>query len=235
MNKNMRNEEAIMFGKKSLSVLLLSAGIGTGFLFSIKDLNAVPTKPQPMPPGGCMGQFGGGNHHQMMMSMQVQSEFNFLAKMIPHHQEAIATATILYNGTNRAEMKKFAQDIIRVQSAEIEQMQTWLKEWYPGQSTKVEYTPMMRDLTKLKGNDLDRAFLEDMRMHHMGAIMMSNQLLNHGLGKHNEVKTLATNISTSQRQEIVQMQAWLRDWYGLNTGMGCGGMGGMGGMMNPRK
>ncbi|MGL4375043.1 MAG: hypothetical protein ACRCT1_01275, partial [Microcoleaceae cyanobacterium] len=106
MNKNMRNEEAIMFGKKSLSVLLLSAGIGTGFLFSIKDLNAVPTKPQPMPPGGCMGQFGGGNHHQMMMSMQVQSEFDFLAKMIPHHQEAIATATILYNGTNRAEMKK---------------------------------------------------------------------------------------------------------------------------------
>lgn len=47
--------------------------------------------------------------------------------------------------------------------------------------------------------------------------MMSQQLLNRGLAKHPEVETLAHQISTSQRQEIAQMQGWLQDdgfWYG---------------------
>ncbi|MFB2934206.1 DUF305 domain-containing protein [Aerosakkonemataceae cyanobacterium BLCC-F154] len=86
---------------------------------------------------------------------------------------------------------------------------------------------MMRDLNNLKGDDLDRAFLEDMRMHHMGAVMMSHQLLGNNLAKHNEVNQLASKISISQRQEIHQMQAWLRSWFN------AGGMGMMGGG-NPR-
>ena len=156
----------------------------------------------------------------MMESMQVQSEFDYLTKMIPHHQEAIATAKLLKAGTNRPEMKKFADDIIRVQTAEINQMQTWLKRWYPNQKTQVAYMPMMRDLNNLKGNDLDQAFLEDMQMHHKGAIMMSHRLLMANLGKHKEVNTLAQQISTAQRNEIHQMQSWLQTWFGATGMMG---------------
>jgi len=159
----------------------------------------------------------------MMHSMQVQNEFDFLTQMIPHHEEAITTAKLLKAGTNRPEMKKFADDIIRAQSAEIQQMQNWLKQWYPNQDTKVTYHSMMRNLNNLKGDALDRAFLEDMRMHHMGAVMMSNQLLGKNLAKHNEVKKLAQQISISQRQEINQMQAWLRTWFNAGGMMGMPG------------
>ena len=79
---------------------------------------------------------------------------------------------------------------------------------------------MMRDLTNLKGDELDRAFLEDMQMHHRGAIMMSHQLLMRNLVQHDQVKTLAENISSTQLNEINQMQAWLQSWFGATATMG---------------
>lgn len=166
---------------------------------------------------GPMPQHGGAEHHQhMMQMMEANTEFEFLSLMIPHHEEAIAAAQRVLEYSDRPEMREFAQDIIDVQTAEIEQMETWLGEWYPGQNTSLTYAPMMRDLSQLEGDELDQAFLEDMVMHHMGAVMMSQRLLNHGLVEHQSVQPFAQNIANTQRQEIWQMQTWLQDWYGVS-------------------
>jgi len=159
---------------------------------------------------------GQGHHGHMMQMMQANTEFEFLSLMIPHHEEAIATAQRVLEYSDRREMREFAQDIIDVQTAEIEQMEAWLDEWYPGQTTNLTYTPMMRDLSQLEGDELDQAFLEDMVMHHMGAVMMSQRLINHGLVEHQAVQPFAQNIANTQRQEIWQMQSWLQDWYGVS-------------------
>lgn len=170
-----------------------------------------------------MHQDGGrGQHGQMMEMMQANNEFEFLSLMIPHHQEAIDTAQRVLEYSERPEMREFAQDIIDVQTAEIEQMEAWLGEWYPNQETNLTYTPMMRDLSQIEGDALDQAFLEDMIMHHMGAVMMSQRLVNHGLVEHQGVQPFAQNIANTQRQEIWQMQGWLQDWYGV-AGMPMGG------------
>jgi uncharacterized protein (DUF305 family) len=166
------------------------------------------------------GSIGQGNwqthHNQMMHMMQASKEFEFLSLMIPHHEEAIDTAQRVLEYSDRPEMREFAQDIIDVQTAEIEQMNDWLDEWYPGQETNLIYAPMMRDLSQLAGDDLDQAFLDDMIMHHMGAVMMSQRLVNHGLVEHQPVRPFAQTIANTQRQEIWQMQAWLQDWYGVS-------------------
>lgn len=140
----------------------------------------------------------------MMDAMQVdiESELDFLTHMIPHHQEAVATAVYLRDNSERPEMKGFAEEIIETQSAEIAQMKDWLETWYPDEQYSVDYQPMMRNLENLEGNALDRAFLEDMIPHHMTAVMMSQQLLARGLSEHEEVATLATIIRDSQRNEI---------------------------------
>ena len=161
------------------------------------------------------GQWQGHQQHMMQM-MQANNEFEFLSLMIPHHEEAIDTAQRVLEYSDRPEMREFAQDIIDVQTAEIEQMEVWLGEWYPAQETNLTYTPMMRDLSQLEGDDLDQAFLEDMVMHHMGAVMMSQRLVNHGLVEHQGVQPFAQNIANTQRQEIWQMQGWLQDWYGVS-------------------
>ena len=161
-----------------------------------------------------MSQMGPGGMGGAGMAAAVASEFDYLAGMIPHHEEAIATARILQRGTERQEMRAFAAAIIETQSAEVDQMKSWLAAWYPGRDIRVVYQPMMRDLVGLTGNALDRAFLNDMIPHHMVAVMMSQQFVMRNLAEHADVVPFAGNIRDTQHAEIQMMSAWLRAWFG---------------------
>ena len=154
----------------------------------------------------------------------VDSEFDYLTEMIAHHEEAVTAAQGLA-GSNRPQLRAFGAEIVVTQSAQIDQMRAWLTQWYPGRSTEVDYRPMLRDLSGLSGDRLDRAFLEDMIGHHMAAVMMSQQLLLRGLADHDQVNELARTIRDEQHIEIFQMQRWLADWFGVRWGgMGPGMM-----------
>jgi uncharacterized protein (DUF305 family) len=162
----------------------------------------------PMGPMGGPGPMGGG------MAMTVASEFDYLTQMIPHHVEAIQVATVLQARSPRTEMREFAATIIATQRAEVRQMEAWLADWYPGRETNVAYRPMMRDLSGLTGDDVDRTFLEDMIPHHMMAVMMSQQLITRTLAVHWEVNPFAATIRDRQHAEIRMMSLWLREWFG---------------------
>lgn len=56
-------------------------------------------------------------------------DVEFLKQMIPHHEGAIEMAKALKGSDSYAELKELSENIIRSQTAEIEQMQNWLKEW----------------------------------------------------------------------------------------------------------
>jgi uncharacterized protein (DUF305 family) len=163
---------------------------------------------------------GGMGGTGMGMGMEVRNEFDYLTRMIPHHEEAIAAAKALQSGTQRQEMRTFAALIIETQTAEVRQMHAWLAAWYPGRDTRVTYTPMMRNLTGLAGAALDRAFLEDMIPHHMMAVMMSQQFLVANLADHGEIAPFARQIRDTQHSEIQAMAGWLRDWFGVTPGGG---------------
>lgn len=172
--------------------------------------------------GGITADMSGTGGMMGMSDMKVTDEFSYLTMMIPHHEEAIKAAEVLKAGTDRPEMREFAQKIIDTQTREVNQMRSWLAAWYPGRDTGVNYTPMMRDLTGLQGDALDRAFLEDMIPHHMAAVMMSQHLLSASLADHAEVEPFAQTIRDSQRAEIMTMRGWLSDWFGasaMNSGM----------------
>jgi len=53
----------------------------------------------------------------------------FLRMMIEHHTQATSMAALLPSKTQRPELVKIGQDIIKSQSAEIEQMKGWQKTW----------------------------------------------------------------------------------------------------------
>ncbi len=84
-------------------------------------------------------------------------------------------------------------------------------------------------------NNIDKHFIEEMIPHHEGAIDMANLALTRDTKP--EIKILATNIIKSQTEEIVQMKAWYKSWFGTDVpvdtdreiGMGRGMM--HGGMM----
>ena len=154
------------------------------------------------------------------------SEADWLTEMVAHHQEAVDSAAQLQR-SDRPQMREFGASIVRTQSAQIELMNRWLDLWHSGRAPDADYQPMMRDLTGLSGDALDRTFLQDMVGHHMAAVMMSQQLLVRGTAEHDEVDELAATIRDEQHAQIFQMQRWLADWFGAGWRHGPGwGMGG---------
>ena len=181
---------------------------------------------------GQRGDVSGYRMHRLMSSWGepgggpdshwwVGTEFDYLTEMVAHHEEAVAAAEDL-SRSNRPQLRAFAASIVKTQSAQIDRMNRWLAQWYPGRSTDVDYQPMMRDLSGLTGDELDRVFLRDMIVHHMAAVRMSQHLLIRGAVEHAAVEVLATSIRGEQHAEILQMRRWLADWYGVGWGHGIG-------------
>jgi uncharacterized protein (DUF305 family) len=161
-----------------------------------------PSTPTNQNDGG-MGMMGGMDHSMMM----VKSEREFLEGMIPHHQEAVDTAKeVIARGGSTPEIKKLAEDIIVAQEKEIAMMKEWYQAWY-GEAyvaDPTDYKPMMRDLSTLSGAALDKVFLEDMIMHHMGAIMMAQSVQPYI--ENQEITDLTKAIMETQTAEIELMK-----------------------------
>jgi uncharacterized protein (DUF305 family) len=211
------------------SVLMAMATVGV----AVADANVGRSAPVPTPSGPqqtCPGMPPGMGPGGPMNA--VNNEFDYLAQMIPHHQEAVTAAEQLRRSA-RPEMRRLGESIATTQSAEIEKMKAWLAQWYPGRSTEVTSRPMMRDLSGLSGDALDKAFLQDMIWHHMMAVMMSQQLLMHGNAEHPEVMEFARTVRDTQHAEMFQMRQWLVSWFGEQSMPCIPGMPGLTGTSTP--
>ena len=163
-------------------------------------------------------------------STQSNSEYNsddiaFAEMMIPHHEQAIEMADMLLakDGAD-ARVVELAEQIKAAQGPEIDKMLGWLEDW------GVEYDPdsmggmdhgsmggddsMMseEDMTMLESADAVEAnslFLEQMIVHHEGAIEMAEAQLEDGSNP--EVIALAQSIIESQTAEISTMQDLLTE------------------------
>lgn len=61
------------------------------------------------------------------------------------------------------------------------------------------------------GEAFDKEFIEQMTIHHMGAIEMAKLALSNA--GHQEIKDLAKNIISAQTNEINQMKVWKDSWF----------------------
>lgn len=150
---------------------------------------------------------GWGMHGGHMM---VNSEEEFIAQMIPHHQEAVDTAGLINSQTKNEELRILTSNIVKTQTEEIKMLQSWKDDWYGNSDYVALYVPMMPDLEKLSIEDADEAFLQGMIMHHQMAVMMAQQVL--ALNPHTEVADFARSVIEVQSREIVEMREMLKDY-----------------------
>lgn len=173
--------------------------------------------------GGMMGM----NSNRMMGS---NIDKNFIEQMIPHHESAIAMAKLAQQKSNRSEIKTLADNIITSQTAEINKMRSWYKQWYgvdvPKQSSTNGMGSMMNgswDEDSLNtAADFDKAFLEAMIPHHQMAVMMAN-MLEQGTNRQ-EMKALAKDIIVAQSKEINTMRDWQTQWGYATSSQSPNGM-----------
>jgi uncharacterized protein (DUF305 family) len=70
---------------------------------------------------------------------------------------------------------------------------------------------MMVGLDGKTGEELDKAFIDGMIVHHEGAVAMARALL--AGTKRPELITLGKNIIAAQTGEIEMMKGWRADWF----------------------
>ena len=163
-----------------------------------------------------------GMHHSDDMGMQSSDSSNtftgadvmFLQMMIPHHQQAIDISNIALKTSKDSELLALAQTIITAQSAEITQMNAWLKQ--AGAETDMGHSMdgmggMLDDselsaLSASTGKTFDLLWLNGMIGHHDGAIHMTTMIRD---ASNPEIKAFGEKVIADQSAQIDQMKAML--------------------------
>lgn len=175
---------------------------------------------------GVMPGMGGGPGGMMTQTIEPGADFNaadqmFLVMMIPHHEQAIEMADILLAKSGIPdEVTELAQKIKDAQGPEIETMRSWLEEWNVdydedsmggmggmggmGHGDGMMSEGEMTALEDASGAEAARLFLEQMIVHHEGAIDMGEMALR---GARNpDVIALIDKIIADQTAEVATMR-----------------------------
>jgi uncharacterized protein (DUF305 family) len=142
-----------------------------------------------------------------------KGERAFLVDMVGHHAMAIAMAEMAKEKATHQEIKDMADDIIESQTAEIDRMRSWLKDWY-GRTVGEDHMghdDSMRMLEEASGAEFEVRFLAMMSIHHTQAVERAQAVRRSRL--HGKTRRLTRAIVTAQEREIAQMQEWLVAWY----------------------
>ena len=150
------------------------------------------------------------------MKMTGNFDCDFASMMIIHHQGAIDMSVVqLQNGTD-ADIKVMAQNIIKSQKAEIDEMHVLLDDFKVNpvieKNNKGEFSDDMKDMMKkMKGmtttGNTDKDYVNMMIPHHEAAVKMAeDQIAN---GKNEALKIMAQKMIVEQNNELDLFKKWL--------------------------
>lgn len=183
-------------------VLLSVLVIFLGFL-KFKDTNflSVLEKSETTPPEN-------SQEHSIVST----DDKSFYEHMIPHHDEAIDVTLYTMNYVQDPDLKQFMSTVIAVQATQSEKMKKSYNARFGYPSTPLpSYVPMMRDLTKLTGKEMEKQYIQDMIPHHEAAVKMAETVL--ATTTDSEVKEYAQDIARDQTSEIELLKKWLVEKY----------------------
>jgi uncharacterized protein (DUF305 family) len=150
----------------------------------------------------------------------------FVQMMIPHHQQAVEMSqTLLGKDGIPQDVRELAERIVAAQKSEIDHMNQMLQAW--GQPAVTESSGMgmdhgmmsdgagngmmsdeqMGQLDDAAGPGAARIYLEQMIMHHRGAVVMAQNEMDNG--QNPEAVALSKTIITDQNAEIEEMEGLL--------------------------
>ncbi len=205
------------FAVYSLVTLLTASAIATLSItnyVTAKEWNQAQAPSQP-----------NSNPTHQGMEKTTEVDKTFIEMMIPHHQGAVEMAQMAVNQAKNPEVKKLAESIIKDQNREVQQMQTWYKQWYGAQiptnnmnmqmhhgmgqeMMMVMQQQEMMDKEMIaalqNASNFDRKFLREMTNHHQMALMMAGMVVDSAV--HSETRKLAQSVIQSQSAEIEKMR-----------------------------
>ena len=149
----------------------------------------------------------------------------FAQMMIPHHQQAVEMSEMLLAKDNiPANVRDFAQGVVAAQGPEIERMNAMLTAWdeepmsesggMEGMDHGSGMDGMMSEedmqqLEDAQGTEAARLYLEQMTVHHEGAVDMARDEVDNG--ENPQAVALAQQVIEDQEAEIQEMETMLQE------------------------
>jgi uncharacterized protein (DUF305 family) len=167
---------------------------------------------------------------------QTSPDVGFTRDMYAHHAQAVVMAGLVRNTLPDPALNTMTMDILTYQSEQQGIMRGWLEghhvpgpddswhsmAWMPAQDGMSMDMPGMKmtmpglatdaqltQLGKLRGQEREVLFLKLMIRHHEGGVEMARAYL--GLGRDQQLLTMAANMIVEQNREIGIMQGMLTD------------------------
>lgn len=154
-------------------------------------------------------------------STATEADEMFVTMMIPHHEQAVEMSDIvLAKDDLDPQVAELAQQIKDAQAPEIDRMLGWLEDWGveydPDAASGMDHGSMddsmdgmmseedMAALEEADGATAGRLFLEQMIMHHEGAVDMAETALEDA--ENPDVLELAQQVIDDQTAEITTMK-----------------------------
>lgn len=140
----------------------------------------------------------------------------FAQMMKPHHEQAVEMSDmILTKDGISTDVTDLATQIKEAQGPEIAQLEEWLTAWgaedsMSGMDHSMDGMMSDEDMSALKsatGAEAEKLFLEQMMMHHEGAVEMAQTEVDEG--QNADAIEMATMIVQTQTEEIATMQELL--------------------------
>lgn len=161
------------------------------------------------------------------------ADIGFCQDMSVHHLQALAMCQRVLGRDTGGSVQAAAAEVLQNQAMEVGQMRAWLTDWnastvppttvmawmgankgqgmslamMPGYATDAE----LLELSTYQGIDLGRRWLELMRAHHVGGVMMANSAAE--LASAEKVIRLAKTQAEVQAYEIAQYDYLLSGLY----------------------
>lgn len=144
---------------------------------------------------------------------------NFITRMIPHHEAAIAMSKNILDYTQNEELKEIAENIISEQTKSIENMRAVTEasdkmvncscdlKNYGCRIENIMRTMFARMRNACTSDCIDADFIREMIPHHMGAVCMSETALKYCI--YSELRPILQSIINSQKNGITRMQCLL--------------------------
>ncbi|MGX1159930.1 uncharacterized protein (DUF305 family) [Arthrobacter sp. SLBN-100] len=139
----------------------------------------------------------------------------FAQGMIPHHEQAVEMSEMMLQKKDiPSAVTDLATRIKAAQAPEIETMTGWLKSWNESATMGAGHSmdgmmgeDDLKQLEAAQGTEAAKNFLQQMIVHHEGAVMMAKTET--AQGKNVDAIKLSKDIVTAQEAEIKEMKELL--------------------------
>lgn len=143
------------------------------------------------------------------------ADVTFAQAMLPHHEQAVEMSDeLLAKDDIDEDVRNLATEIKMAQEPEIAQLGDWLSEWGTGEHNMSDMGGMngmdgmmssddMAMMQDASGVEASKLFLEQMTVHHEGAVAMAQSEIDDG--QNPDAQAMAATIVATQTAEIAVM------------------------------